>query len=70
MSNDPSAPARKEWVKASYSPNGTTVTVSLQQGNASAKATVKAYSTGIPKGVAEARGIAGRMLDDLLEAIG
>lgn len=68
--NDTEKPERKEWVKASYSPTGTTVTVSLQEGHASAKATVKAYSTGIKKGVTEARGIAGRMLDDLLEAIG
>lgn len=69
MSDAPQAPERKEWVKAAYSPTGTTVTVSLQQGPASARATVKAYSTGIKKGVDEARGIAGRMLDDLLAAI-
>lgn len=69
MSTDDTTPARKEWVKAAYSPNGTMVTVSLQQGNASAKATVKAYTSSIKKGVTEARGIAERMLNDLLEAI-
>lgn len=68
--NDPQVPARKEWVKAAYSPNGTMVTVSLQQGNASARATVKAASTRVKHGVAEARGIAERMLTDLLEALG
>lgn len=67
--NDDTTPARKEWVKAAYSPNGTMVTVSLQQGSASSRATVKAASTRIKHGVAEARGIAERMLNDLLEAI-
>lgn len=68
MSN-PETPARKEWVRAAYSPTGTMVTVTLQQGNASARATVKAASTRMKYGMAEARGIAGRMLDDMLEAL-
>lgn len=65
--DDDQTPARKEWVKASSSPSGTMVTVTLQQGNASAKATVKTASTRVKYGKAEARSIAARMLADLLE---
>jgi hypothetical protein len=67
VNNDTTAPARKEWVKAAYSPNGTMVTVTLQQGNASARATVKAASTRIREGKSEARDIASRILEQLLD---
>ena len=61
--------ARKEWVRISHSPTQTTATVTLQQGNLSVRWSVKTYSTGVAKGVKEARAGAERALADLVLAI-
>lgn len=59
----------KEWVKATHRPGMTTVTVTLQQGNLSARYTVIAPSTRIKEAVIEARTAAKRFLDDLRAAV-
>lgn len=63
-------PERKEWVRVSHSPSGTLVSVTLQQGTTTVKWTVKAYTTGLDKGVREARAGAEKALDQLAAAIG
>lgn len=62
---------RKEWVKLAHSPSGTTVSVTIQEGNQSVRWTVKTYSSavGIKAGVKEARNGAVRALDQLQEAL-
>lgn len=58
----------KEWVRVSASPKQTTVTVTLQQGNHTVKWSVRAYSTGLKKGLAEARSYAKQALTDIQQA--
>lgn len=62
---------RKEWVKLAHSPSGTTVSVTVQEGNQSVRWTVKTYSSavGVKSGVKEARNGAVRALDQLQEAL-
>lgn len=59
----------KEWVKFSYAPRNCSATVSLVQGNHSARWTVKAYAGGIKAAVKEARKAAHAALGELREAI-
>ena len=61
---------RKEWVRASHSPTGTRVTVTLQEGHLSVRWTVKSYASGLKTGVAEARHGAEKALAQLQEAVG
>ena len=62
-------PEGKEWVKVSHSANGVTVvTVTLVEGNLSARWSVKSFTSGIKAGVEEARTRAHQALTDLREA--
>lgn len=66
---------RREWVRVSHSPGAsgagrTTVTVTLQEGNLTAKWAVKTYANTIKAGVLEARKEADRALTELQEAVG
>jgi hypothetical protein len=59
----------KEWVRASRPANGrTSVTVTLQEGNLTAKWTALTDSSRIKEAVTEARRFANVMLDELREA--
>ena len=58
----------KEWLKVSHSPSGTVVTCTLQQGNVTAKWTVKAYESTIKQGVGDARAGAKKALAQVQEA--
>lgn len=60
----------KKWYKVKSTPSGTTVTVSLQDGNLSASSTVKAFVSEVAAGVSQAEKNAHRMMDDLKKAVG
>lgn len=60
---------RKEWVRFAHSPTMTTITVTLQEGNVTAKYTAKTYLSAIKGGVTEARAGADQALTELQEAL-
>lgn len=63
---------RKTWVKASHTPSGTLVTVTVVEGAASAKWAVKAGAIpvgSIKRAVKKARAAAEALLDELQEAM-
>lgn len=63
------AAERKEWVRVSHTPSGTLVTVTFMEGNVSVKWSVKAYTSTLKAGLAEARAGAEKALGQLQEAL-
>ena len=59
----------KEWVKVVHAAGRTNVTVTLVDGNLTARWSVKCYASTIKQGVAEARAAAEKALQELREAV-
>lgn len=60
---------RKEWVRVSHAAGKTNVTVTISEGNLTARWSVKTFAGAIKVGVLEARAGAEKAITDLREAL-
>lgn len=62
-------PEQKLWLSAKHSPTGTTVTATIQEGNLTARWTVKAFGSTVKTAVPQAKAGAAKAIEALREGL-